>query len=127
MDRWAGTFMEDVAMKKSFALLFVAALLLGVAALPAFADEAGSAVTLDDLFAPAGGSCAVAVAAPVEHEDGAAVVDLARLLRLGPGPIGGGQCNQAVCGPDEFCCNYSCSTCAPRGGYCLDVICPPIS
>lgn len=40
---------------------------------------------------------------------------------------GGGQCNQAVCGADQFCCNWSCSTCAPRGGACLDVYCPPIS
>jgi len=112
-------------MKKYLALTFVLALLFSVAALPTMADEAQTAVTLDDLFAPATGACN-AVGAPVASEKGAAT-DLARLLRLGPGPIGGGQCNQAVCGPDEFCCNYSCSTCAPRGSYCLDVICPPVS
>ena len=40
---------------------------------------------------------------------------------------GGGQCNQAVCGAGEFCCNWSCSVCAPLGGACLDVYCPPVS
>jgi hypothetical protein len=40
---------------------------------------------------------------------------------------GGGQCNQTVCGPDQFCCNHSCSTCAPRGGACTQQICPPTS
>jgi hypothetical protein len=39
---------------------------------------------------------------------------------------GGGQCNQAVCGAGEFCCNYSCSTCAPLGGACTQQICPPV-
>ncbi len=38
---------------------------------------------------------------------------------------GGGQCNQAVCGPGQFCCNYSCSTCAPQGGACTQQYCPP--
>ena len=41
--------------------------------------------------------------------------------------IGGGPCNQAVCSPGEFCCNYSCSTCTPLGSYCTQQICPPVS
>jgi hypothetical protein len=40
---------------------------------------------------------------------------------------GGGQCNKTVCGSGTFCCNYSCSTCAPLGGACTDQICPPTS
>jgi hypothetical protein len=36
-------------------------------------------------------------------------------------------CNQAVCGPGEFCCNYSCSTCTPKGSYCTQQYCPPTS
>jgi len=38
---------------------------------------------------------------------------------------GGGQCNQAVCTSGQFCCNYSCSTCAPLGGACTQQYCPP--
>lgn len=111
-------------MKKTFVLLFVLALTATLAALPAVAGESAP-VTLDDLFAPAGGSCAVASAELPAHEDGKAF-ELG--LFVAGGPIGGGgQCNQAVCGPNEFCCNYSCSVCAPRGGACLDVYCPPES
>lgn len=40
---------------------------------------------------------------------------------------GGDQCNQAVCGVGEYCCNWSCSVCAPQGAACLDVYCPPES
>jgi hypothetical protein len=39
--------------------------------------------------------------------------------------IGGGQCNKAVCGAGEFCCNFSCSTCAALGNKCTDQFCPP--
>jgi len=36
---------------------------------------------------------------------------------------GGEVCNQTVCGPGEFCCNWSCSTCAPYGGGCTEQFC----
>jgi hypothetical protein len=35
------------------------------------------------------------------------------------------SCNHAVCGPGEFCCNESCSICAPLGGSCTDQFCEP--
>lgn len=43
------------------------------------------------------------------------------------GPIlGGGQCGTAFCGPGTFCCNRSCSICAPIGGACTQQVCPPV-
>jgi len=35
----------------------------------------------------------------------------------------GDECNGVFCGPDEYCCNYSCSICAPVGGACIDLYC----
>jgi len=37
--------------------------------------------------------------------------------------IGSTPCGTAVCGPREFCCNASCSTCAPIGGGCTQQVC----
>lgn len=34
-------------------------------------------------------------------------------------------CGSDTCGADEFCCNASCGTCAPIGGACIQVFCPP--
>jgi|GEM_PF-2952046 len=39
---------------------------------------------------------------------------------------GGGPCGTSFCGPGTFCCNRSCSICAPIGGFCTQQICPPI-
>lgn len=41
--------------------------------------------------------------------------------------LGGQPCNQTVCGPNQFCCNHSCSICAPRGGFCTQQVCAPTS
>ena len=35
----------------------------------------------------------------------------------------GEPCNGVVCSAGEFCCNYSCSICAPIGGACIQVAC----
>lgn len=35
----------------------------------------------------------------------------------------GAPCNRAVCGPGEFCCNFSCRVCAPDGGFCTQQVC----
>ncbi|HMJ12411.1 MAG TPA: hypothetical protein VK524_13395 [Polyangiaceae bacterium] len=40
--------------------------------------------------------------------------------RFTPAPV---TCGSAVCGKGEFCCNASCSTCAPRGGACTQQVC----
>jgi hypothetical protein len=32
-------------------------------------------------------------------------------------------CNQVVCGPGFYCCNFSCSICAPDGGFCTQQVC----
>lgn len=36
---------------------------------------------------------------------------------------GGGQCGTKVCGKGTFCCNASCSVCAPIGGGCTQQVC----
>jgi hypothetical protein len=33
------------------------------------------------------------------------------------------DCGELKCGPGEYCCNASCSLCAPEGQVCLDVAC----
>ena len=35
----------------------------------------------------------------------------------------GEPCNQVTCGAGEFCCNFSCSICAPIGGACTEQFC----
>lgn len=43
------------------------------------------------------------------------------------GPVlSGGPCGTNFCGPGTFCCNRSCSICAPFGGACTQQVCPPI-
>lgn len=36
-------------------------------------------------------------------------------------------CGDTVCTGGNFCCNASCSICAPRGGHCTQQICPSTS
>lgn len=112
-------------MTRHNVILFVATLLIATAAVAATptADIAPAAEpaapTLDALLAPAAGSCDQPVEAMVE---GAAKVEAA----LFPIPIEI-PCNQATCNAKtEFCCNRSCSICAPRGGACTQQFCPPI-
>jgi hypothetical protein len=45
--------------------------------------------------------------------------------RAGVQGQGGESCGAAVCGPGEFCCNSSCSVCAPLGGACTTQACAP--
>ena len=35
----------------------------------------------------------------------------------------GEPCNQRRCGTEQFCCNFSCSICAPEGGFCTQQFC----
>jgi hypothetical protein len=35
----------------------------------------------------------------------------------------GERCGHSVCGPREYCCNRSCSICAPLGGVCTQQFC----
>jgi|GEM_PF-1542824 len=112
-------------MKMSHLSLCLALLAAVLLAGPALADDA----VADLPFLDAPQACADSAESPAvteldlyqvqpAHFDGAAE---ARQI------IGGGQCNQTVCGAGQFCCNYSCSVCAPIGGACLDVYCPPVS
>jgi hypothetical protein len=38
-------------------------------------------------------------------------------------PINGTPCGKSICSSDQFCCNASCSICAPRGGACIQIAC----
>jgi hypothetical protein len=56
--------------------------------------------------------------------------DASPASRLGtpePVDLAGGPpvepCNQVVCGPNFYCCNFSCSICAPDGGFCTQQVC----
>jgi len=35
------------------------------------------------------------------------------------------KCGSSVCGAGEYCCNESCGTCAPEGGFCTQQVCEP--
>lgn len=35
----------------------------------------------------------------------------------------GEPCGEAVCGAGTYCCNASCSICAPDGGSCIQIVC----
>ena len=105
-------------MRKILCALFVLTLVCGSTGI-ALATEAGAPtadVALEDLMVPAAESCDGPV---VEAEE--QITDLESQLRQ---PMMGGEpCNETTCSPDEFCCNFSCSICAPRGGVCIQTIC----
>lgn len=42
-----------------------------------------------------------------------------------PGSGGGDTCGNTVCGDGEYCCNPSCSVCAPKNGGCTLQVCEP--
>lgn len=52
-----------------------------------------------------------------------ATVGLLGARRGAQAQTGGEPCNRVVCAADEFCCNQSCSICAPRGGFCTAQFC----
>lgn len=62
---------------------------------------------------------------PVCHDQSAEAMALFSdsILAKPGGGGGGGQCGSAVCGEGEFCCNASCSICAPFGWACTQEIC----
>jgi hypothetical protein len=37
----------------------------------------------------------------------------------------GEACGKNTCGDGQYCCNRSCSVCAPKGGGCDAVLCGP--
>lgn len=40
-------------------------------------------------------------------------------------PSGPTKCGDATCAPGEYCCNESCSICAPKDGSCILTVCDP--
>jgi len=53
----------------------------------------------------------------------ALVLTAAALIGAPAKAVAGQPCNQTTCGPREFCCNFSCSICAPIGGFCTQQFC----
>jgi hypothetical protein len=109
-------------MRNLLCPLLVLALICGFAGM-AQAEQARAPenvptdIPLAKMLEPATPSCD-APAAKAEGEP--QIADLERQLRQ---PMAGQPCNQTTCNPDEFCCNFSCSICAPRGGFCIQIIC----
>ena len=100
-------------------LILCAALILSlVAAGPVLAE------TSDADIAAVLGSTQEACSAPAataelpEAQD--ADIDLANELKV---EAAGQPCNQKTCGARQFCCNFSCSICAPIGGGCTQQFC----
>lgn len=44
---------------------------------------------------------------------------------LGTVTSAGIPCGTNTCTPGQFCCNRSCSICAPLGGFCTQQVCDP--
>lgn len=58
--------------------------------------------------------------APAEPIEPAADLDLENELRF---DAAGEVCGSRVCSAKQFCCNFSCSICAPLGGACTQQVC----
>lgn len=104
-------------MRKTLWCVCALAFLLGVAA-PALADEAPSpdpaallGLTSNDCEAPS------TPAADVDAADDL----LVELSDHGGSPFE--DCNETRCGPGFYCCNVSCSICAPEGDSCITLQC----
>jgi hypothetical protein len=72
-------------------------------------------VDLGQLLAPAPESCDTPAEAPENTVTGLENELLA--------PAAGEPCGQKTCGAKQFCCNFSCSICAPIGGACIQIVC----
>jgi hypothetical protein len=68
-----------------------------------------------------GGFCTLQWCGPVDEE----VVEPAEPTTLPPKEpiVVGEKCGRNVCGKGQFCCNSSCSQCAPLGGACTMQFC----
>lgn len=58
--------------------------------------------------------------APVESTEPAADLDVENELRF---DAAGEVCGSRICGAKQFCCNFSCSICAPLDGACTQQVC----
>lgn len=58
--------------------------------------------------------------APTVNAEPATDLDLENELRF---EAAGELCGSRICGAKQFCCNFSCSICAPLGGACTQQVC----
>lgn len=106
-------------MLRKISLSLVLLLALGFAAVAmaeAPPDADAQPVNLDRLLTPAQESCE----APAQTADNAVAGLENDLLNTA---AAGEPCNQRVCGANQYCCNFSCSICAPIGGFCIQIFC----
>ena len=107
-------------MRKLFSALLVLTLICGFTGLALAAESEAPAVQLEDLLAPESETCLGSVDNASDSTADNQLADLeAELMQ----PMAGQPCNETTCAPNEFCCNFSCSICAPRGGFCIQIIC----
>lgn len=68
-------------------------------------------------------ACGSSSSSPTQPE---AAAPAAPATQCTPGDLaiaGGGPCGTSYCTKRQFCCNLSCSTCAPLGGACTQQVC----
>lgn len=128
-------------MRKNLPSILIALTLAAAAALaapPATAEEAAAPVAVsavqcaapvapsavDEALFLAGtpGAChqlPACVSTPLGGPETPSVGDQPEPLFLD----GGEPCNRRHCGAGQFCCNFSCSICAPEGGFCTQQLC----
>lgn len=106
-------------MRKFFSSLLALALICSFAGFALASDAEAPApvveVELQDMLTQE--SCD---AAPAHNEGQDAVAGLEDQLRFNAMAE---DCNGTVCTPNQFCCNFSCSICAPKGGGCIQIVC----
>ncbi len=104
-------------MSKKLSILFALVLMLGIVGI-ATAENPAPAADLDlaAVLALDQKSCDT----PAVSAEPATDLSLEDELRL---EAAGEPCNQTTCNAKQFCCNFSCSICAPRGGGCIQIVC----
>lgn len=105
-------------MSKKLFALFALVLMLGVTGV-AMAET--PTVAADQDVAAVLGLDQESCDAPAVEAAPAADLDLANDLLVEMNDTE--PCNQKVCGHGQFCCNFSCSICAPDGGFCTQQVC----
>ena len=73
------------------------------------------------LLCPDGYSCVDDPSDRCDPDNGGA--DCPGICKQDKGKPVGEACNQVTCHAGDYCCNYSCSICAPEGGFCTQQIC----
>ena len=79
----------------------------------------------DDALFPPDDDAVVPTASPTENGGGGMDDDLPTddFFNFDGRYLQGKECGTNVCGTGEYCCNESCSICAPNGDFCIMLDC----